>query len=405
MLIIRWVLIRKSITSILLIFTIGAGVVAFAEDRPPQVVLGDKLDSEYQRHMSELQNFYSTLREKLQSIAPDLLPKLSPEAPKRTPPGYQILPHIKEEAVERPEPKEKFSATAFSWGNTDRWLKAEMKMRADANSRIASATRTDLEALIATYRALEANQKVINSQINYNRLWQGEIVRYRPRYEAATRKYNDLISGKMDPSQVVNTTLATPLIPPGPFLKIRQLSKTKTVIDVEMITDINDPAFIDSFKKAIAKYWRVDGPKTYEVNLKIKAISPTTLYNGVPPAKGAAVDLEKHIPRFPAGTVILTTGAATAYHAVVQGRPFIVLGVGEIPDRVLAHEFGHVLSLGDAYFRGFRDLGAEGFEILEIVPDLTDIMSAPGLGRVKALHFEAIKKYLTTSSAPGLGGR
>jgi hypothetical protein len=48
---------------------------------------------------------------------------------------------------------------------------------------------------------------------------------------------------------------------------------------------------------------------------------------------------------------------------------------------VLAHEFGHVLGLRDAYFRGYRDLGADGYQVMEVVADPDDIMGAPGTVR------------------------
>ena len=57
---------------------------------------------------------------------------------------------------------------------------------------------------------------------------------------------------------------------------------------------------------------------------------------------------------------------------------------------VLAHEFGHILGFADGYFRGYRDRGPEGFEVLEVVIDAEDIMSAPGTGRVWRRHFQQL---------------
>ena len=44
----------------------------------------------------------------------------------------------------------------------------------------------------------------------------------------------------------------------------------------------------------------------------------------------------------------------------------------------------------DGYFRGYRDRGADGYQVLEVVIDLDDIMSAPGYGRVQRRHFEQV---------------
>ncbi len=73
----------------------------------------------------------------------------------------------------------------------------------------------------------------------------------------------------------------------------------------------------------------------------------------------------------------------------MAGR-YIALGPAGITRTTLAHEFGHILGFSDAYMRGFRDLGEDGYEILELVPNPDDIMAAPGIGRVQQRHFEAL---------------
>ena len=57
-------------------------------------------------------------------------------------------------------------------------------------------------------------------------------------------------------------------------------------------------------------------------------------------------------------------------------------------ERVVVHEFGHVLGFRDGYLRGYRDLGERGFEILELTSAFDDIMSAPREGHVQAAHFK-----------------
>ena len=64
----------------------------------------------------------------------------------------------------------------------------------------------------------------------------------------------------------------------------------------------------------------------------------------------------------------------------------------------MAHEFGHILGFIDGYFRGYRDLGEDGYEVVEIVVDPADIMSAPITGRVLPLHLE---KLISGSHAQG----
>ena len=44
----------------------------------------------------------------------------------------------------------------------------------------------------------------------------------------------------------------------------------------------------------------------------------------------------------------------------------------------------------DVYFRGYRDLGDDGFEVTEMVADPEDIMGDPGSGPVLRRHFEKV---------------
>ena len=105
------------------------------------------------------------------------------------------------------------------------------------------------------------------------------------------------------------------------------------------------------------------------------------------PEPGKKIDLSVHRELFPAGGGVLTTGARTTH--VTAGR-YIVLGPQDIRPLTLAHEFGHVLGFRVVYFRGYEDLGEDGFEVSEIVPDPQDIMSSPGHGTVRRFHFERL---------------
>ena len=89
--------------------------------------------------------------------------------------------------------------------------------------------------------------------------------------------------------------------------------------------------------------------------------------------------------------------AVTARYSLAYGRRigrYVALGPGELSERTLAHEFGHLLGFGDGYIRGYRDLGEEGFEILELTTGFDDIMSAPREGGVQVRHFELLVEGL-----------
>ena len=113
-----------------------------------------------------------------------------------------------------------------------------------------------------------------------------------------------------------------------------------------------------------------------------------------PAAEG--INFANNLARFPAGAASLTTGAITTH--VAEGR-CIALGPHEIQSRVFAHEFGHILGFRDAYSRGYRDLGADGFEVMEVVADADDIMGASGTGTVKRRHFERLVEVLRPPSS------
>ena len=56
----------------------------------------------------------------------------------------------------------------------------------------------------------------------------------------------------------------------------------------------------------------------------------------------------------------------------------------------LEAERDHILGFRDLYVRGYEDLGAEGYQVMEVSADSEDIMGAPGTGPVLRRHFEKI---------------
>lgn len=84
---------------------------------------------------------------------------------------------------------------------------------------------------------------------------------------------------------------------------------------------------------------------------------------------------------------VLTTGAASLQ---ITGGRALVLGPHDVSPRTLAHEFGHILGFPDTYLRGYRDLGADGLQVLELVADQSDIMSSISSGSVLAGHFQGL---------------
>ena len=106
----------------------------------------------------------------------------------------------------------------------------------------------------------------------------------------------------------------------------------------------------------------------------------------LPPQKGEQPNLTAHVALFPKDGAVLTTGAISTH---VTGRA-IALGPHDLAPHVLAHEFGHILGFKDVYFRGYQDLGADGYQVMEVVAEPEDIMGAPGSGPVLRHHFARI---------------
>lgn len=382
------------------------------------ITRGEVVNTQYLEYVSNLKDFYLQLKAELEAHNPELLKKLNPEPPKAAQPGYQILPEIKIEPLNKPI-QQKFTTSTYSWLRTEDWLKSELA-KLDKNKRElqmlkstdgqierrlasvqSSVAPPDPEKIVEAYQSLDRNQKIINSQIQYNKIWQSEIVKHKERYDYNTDMYNALVSGKKNPQSTVKETLQQLMSPLPKYVKLKKNSPTHKVIVVEMITDITDKKFIELFKSTIEKYWQAtEGKKKYEVQLDVLTIDPENLYKGEqPPKKGDAIDITKHVRHFQRGRGILTTGTGTTYYDndADWGLQYVVMGLNELPDRVLAHEFGHILKLGDAYFRGYKNLNENGFEVLEVVPDMTDLMAAPGVGRVKPHHFEILINSLSVA--------
>jgi hypothetical protein len=48
------------------------------------------------------------------------------------------------------------------------------------------------------------------------------------------------------------------------------------------------------------------------------------------------------------------------------------------------------LGFKDGYFRGYREGGADGYEVIEVILDPDEVVSAPEGGRVRRQHFEQV---------------
>jgi tetratricopeptide (TPR) repeat protein len=399
----------------------GAAAAVHAQAPAPEpayVVRGHQAEVHQHALKERLDRFHAKAAMQLQRDAPDLLPALEPPPPIAF--GYQILPRI----ISDPPlgPLGKPHVVSFSWPWSDTLIWREMtnldRLESDlaaASQKSAESRHAAYEAIVLGYKKAVDSRRVIDADIDYNWLWQRQIANARPLFDLLTVRLNAEVEKEPRPQSPGTEPLGPGIDFSTPdFVRVDASAARVRIVTVPFYTDIQDSAVVESFRRAIETYWHVyDGQDEYLVRLTIRTIPPERLYCAptddgkappaacAPPAKGEHINLEAHVARFPADGAVLTTGAESL--KMTAGRA-IVLGPHDVAPRSLAHEFGHVLGFPDAYLRGYKDLGADGFQVEEFVPNFEDIMSSPGAGSVLARHFRAliIAKEIQTLMQEGL---
>lgn len=371
--------------AIFLLLTVTSTATEAAQ--APYVQRGDRVERQFRLYTDRLDTFRQLLRETIVSAAPDLLPELDREDPPPAPGvyGYQLLPAIVEESDAR---RRSISTFSYSWEATERYIENEAQRLDSALGdleafRVSSApiAPAAIRETIAQYRMLVDNLKTIDQYLQYNRFWQRAIAEDRRRFDRLTEIYDLLIAEESGAADAAREFLGQPSVPD--FLEIDRPRSGATVVRLPVYTDILDDAFLEAVESGVEGMWSVGGESGFMLDIELRKRSPV----GSTPRPGDRIDLMEHAARFPDDGALLTTGAESTYGFVGE---YVALGPGNITVRTLAHEFGHVLGFADGYIRGYRDLGADGFEILELTSSFEDIMSAPREGRVLGSHFELV---------------
>jgi hypothetical protein len=399
----------------------------------PQAPERSSLVQEHYRILvNRLQAYHQAISAALKVNAPDLLGLLEP--PESLELGYQILPKIiADPPASEQHPRAR--SAGYSWPWTDRLIDGAINEILRAEEELARAvpvgssiSRGLCEKLAHRYWELREQQQNIDAHIQYNHLWQAAIATGRSAYDRETALHNKVLErqaildvlnavndalkkapagvGRVDASPsfgTVSTALrerekllareihnATVHVSTPSFVRVEQGGPRLWILRVPFYTDIEDTDFVESAKREIERLWRLrDGADEFRVELAISHIPASRLYTeNRLPQRGNKIDTHRHLDLFPTDRAVLTTGAATT-HAYGRG---IILGPHDIGARVLAHELGHVLGFRDAYFRGYQDLGRNGFHVMEVVADPYDIMGAPARGAILRSHFEMILK-------------
>jgi hypothetical protein len=389
---------------------------------------GHVVQEHYEHYNKRLETYSQLLSGALKRDAPELLLLLEAPGPLRH--GYQILPRIIADAsatVHHPRAE----AAYYSWPWTDELIERARAEIEGAHEELNSTAELDTSAkknvyasLAHGYQQIRQQQQNIDAHIQYNRFWQATIAGDRLYYDRETVLHNQVLQRQaildvfharamavskaaIDPSLAAGlneiTTglnerekflagqidLVVAHLSASEFVRLEQTAPGVWVAYVPVYTDIDDSDFVQSVTSQIENIWQWrDSDAEFRVKLAVSYVPVSEFYlHRDPPQAGSRLDIHEHLAVFPSGGAILTTGALTTH---VQGRA-IVLGPHDITPRVLAHEFGHILGFRDVYFRGYADLGEDGFQVMEVVADPDDIMGAPATGPVLRKHFDALR--------------
>ena len=366
------------------------GTVSAAQAPAPAnayVDRGHETEARQQAYHERMERVHQALAGLLRRAAPDLLPRLEPTPP--TAFGYGILPRIVPDAP--PPPPARPQVVRFSWVWSDTLIARENAAldRLEASlARVAAmpapASRAACETLVADYKTRVNRRRPIDADVDYNWLWQKRIADNRPLFDRQQARLDTEVRRQAQPGPAASGR-AQPAIgfDPPPFVRIEEPAPREHLVTLPLYTDITDRAVVRAFVEAVETRWRARaGQEKYRVRVAVTTFTPDAA-----PAIGEKIDLAVHAGRFPEDGAVLTTGAASVQ---VAGSRALVLGPHDVSPRTLAHEFGHLLGFPDAYLRGYRDLGADGFEVLELVADQADIMSSIPRGSVLARHFQGL---------------
>jgi hypothetical protein len=402
---------------------------------PAHVLRGDWVQERYHAYRLRLEQFRESLAVAVKVAAPELRPRLEPSAPVRH--GYGVLPKIVPDTAP-PTGPQRATSVEYSWPRTDRMIARELEDLArsetelERGAALPPAKRNRFyEKTADGYLARRERAENIDAHIKHNRFWQATIAADRSRYDSETKLHDavlerqavkdklntlDVLNGAGDAApkeelsgiKAVDDPLgraelkaafkereekltriirdATDRVRVSPFFRVEHPESHLWIFRVFFYTDIDDGDFVGSIKDAIEKIWRHrDGDDEFRVEVAISIVSAAALYReGSMPETAGDIDIGRHLLLFPPDGAVLTTGAL-ATHVLGRG---IILGPHDISPHILAHELGHILGFRDLYFRGYKDLGVDGLQVMEVMAEPDDIMGNPGTGRIMRRHFE-----------------
>jgi tetratricopeptide (TPR) repeat protein len=412
---------------------------------------GREIELSFENHTETLKTAFESLRNIVEAERPDLLPKLDEYESGRRDYGYQLIPKIlvdpdaacTDTSFVSEEDSHIPKSSRFNWTITEARLNRDKDRVVD---RLSSRLQTlagisepevrapAIEEMVEAYPELHKSHRFLDTMIQHNWLWQREISRRKAKFDRSTLIHDAIVERTLlrealtaanDESYEralqktsfadaryagLKTVLAARVdvlnkqirsvskgLTPQDYVRLEQPQPHLWIFHVAVNTDIEDDTFLREFKQAVEKRWCLrDGENEYRVQMELNYLSAAALYGNVDeslesertlvPAKGEQIDLVQHCDRFPKNAAKLSSGAKQPHNRA--GCLFV--GPEDVAESTLAHEFGHQLGFGDEYVRGYRDLGTEGYEVLEILPDGRDIMVNADAGDIFLTHFNAL---------------
>jgi hypothetical protein len=324
-----------------------------------------------------------------QSENTDLIERLYIDPPRRS--GYQVIPAIQED---KPITTVTPDQETYSLEVLRKQIKMNVREGIGLAKQVSAEPNPALVTLVIEFERLRGQLGNIESNLAYHSYWQRAVVEHSAFFADRNRIADSVRNMQAMQSSGDSAAQAAALqqsvreqvteFSPTTGLAIKTNRDGLSLLEVSVHTDIDDDEFLEAFQQGVEAAFtnsKAARSQQFAVTLNIRRVTPAELYPEGAPARGTAIDVDKHLGFFPQGVLILTTGAEST-HAWV-GRN-ITVGPNPVSRRVLAHEFGHLLGFSDAYLRSYQGDPQDpyGVVLVEWNGLVDNLMGSPDDGRV-----------------------